>query len=272
MVKPVRPVPPGLAPIEPTDASLHPLPAPIAPLPRSQSVSVAVSDAERALQRQRSAEIARPVQAQRRSFAKRAKRVAIAYFTGLLALVIGAAVVSGLLGGIGIIGFTLMMLLAILLVPIALSFGKERAMRPADLSRVDVAQLADRTNVWLGQQRRALPAPAQTLVDSIGERIAQLGPQLEAIGGASPEAVETRRIVGDELPELIRSYQSVPSAMRREDRNGRVAERDLLDGLANVDRAIDTLSRDIAARDMDRLASHSRYLETRYGDGGQSIP
>lgn len=257
---------PTLAPVEPTAGSLQPLPQPIGPLPRSQSVSTAVESAEVALRRQRSAAIARPVQAQKRGFARRAKRVAIAYFSGLLALVIGAAVASGLLGGIGIIGFTLMVLLAILLVPIALSFGKEKALRPADLGRADVAQIAERTNVWLGQQRRALPAPAQTLVDSIGERIAQLGPQLEALGGASPEAVETRRIVGDELPELIRSYQSVPTAMRREDRNGRVAERDLIDGLASVDRAIDRLSRDLAARDMDRLASHSRYLESRYGE------
>ena len=72
------------------------------------------------------------------------------------------------------------------------------------------------------EQRAALPAPAQTLADSLGDRIAALSPTLERIDAKSVEAAEIRRLVAEELPELVANYQRVPKAMRTIDRNGRV--------------------------------------------------
>ena len=98
-----------------------------------------------------------------------------------------------------------------------------------------------------------------------------MSPTLERIDAKSVEAAEIRRLVAEELPELVANYQRVPKAMRTIDRNGRVAENELIDGMRLLDREIDTISKNLAATDMDRLASHKRYLELRY-EGGEGAP
>jgi hypothetical protein len=52
--------------------------------------------------------------------------------------------------------------------------------------------------------------------------------------------------------------------MRRRDRNGRVADQELIDGMKLLEEEVDDLAQAIAARDMDSLSSHKRYLELRY--------
>ena len=70
--------------------------------------------------------------------------------------------------------------------------------------------------------------------------------------------------MGEELPHLVEGYKRVPVNMRRQERNGRVAERDLIDGMRLLDEEVGDLAQAIAARDMDSLSSHKRYLELRY--------
>ncbi len=198
---------------------------------------------------------------------RRAKRFGLMLAAGVLALMVGTGVWAAILGPIGIFGVLAMAILLGIIVVGALALSGERPVKAASIVRADLPQLADRTNSWLGQQRRALPAPAQTLADSIGERIANLAPSLETLDANGPQAVELKRLVGEELPELVDRYRQVPPAMRRAERNGRVAEKELIEGLAVVDAHLGTLASDLAAADMDRLASHTRYLETRYRDG-----
>ena len=199
--------------------------------------------------------------------ARRARRFGLMLAAGIIALMVGTGIWTSILGPIGILGVLVMAVLLGVILLGAVAASAERPVKSITIVRAELPQLASRTNAWLGQQRRALPAPAQTLADSIGETIANLAPNLETLDVAGPQAVELRRLVGEELPELVDRYRQVPAAMRRADRNGRIAENELIEGMAVIDSHIRALAHDLAAADMDRLASHTRYLESRYGDG-----
>ena len=76
-----------------------------------------------------------------------------------------------------------------------------------------------------------------------------------------------RRLIGDELPELVRGYQSVPHALRRADTDGMMPERQLLDGLSVVDGELTRMSEQLARGDLERLATQGKYLELKYQGG-----
>ena len=202
---------------------------------------------------------------------RRLQRFALMTVVGVLALLIAAGVFSAIIAPLGFYGVMLLVLGVVGVMVFAGLMSGEAAINPHAIAQAPLPALADQTNRWLDQQRAALPAPAQTLADSLGDRIAALSPTLERIDAKSVEAAEIRRLVAEELPELVANYQRVPKAMRTIDRNGRVAENELIDGMRLLDREIDTISKNLAATDMDRLASHKRYLELRY-EGGEGAP
>lgn len=199
-----------------------------------------------------------------RRAARRAKRFAILALAGVISLFIGAGIIGAVTDGLGLFGFLAVVLAVPLVLIGAFLFSREPEVKADTIVRADLPQLADRTRSWIDQQRPALPAPAATLADQIGQRIAALRPQLDTLAPNAPEAIELRRLVGEELPHLVEGYKRVPVNMRRQERNGRVAERDLIDGMRLLDEEVDDLARAIAARDMDSLSSHKRYLEMRY--------
>lgn len=233
------------------------------------TVDVARSDAARTIERIQARREGRgfqpgylPFAAQRA--ARRFKRFALIALASLFALFVSLGIIGAVIDGIGFFG-VMAALLAIPLVLIAAAiFSKERPVRAETITQSSLPQLAARTRSWIDQQRLALPAPAATLADDIGRKIAALQPQLDTLHANAPEAVELRRLVGEELPQLVEGYKRVPVTMRREDRNGRVADRELIDGMKLLDEEIGDLARAIASTDMDRLSSHKRYLELRY--------
>lgn len=200
---------------------------------------------------------------------RRAQRFAIMLVGGILALFIAAGVFSAIIAPLGFYGVMMVALGALAVFVLSGLFSREASINPHSMAQAALPDLAERTNRWLDQQRPALPAPARSLADSLGDRIAALAPTLERLDDKGPEAVEIRRLVSEELPELLANYQRVPKAMRTVDRNGRVAESELIDGMRLLDREIDSISRNLAASDMDRLASNKRYLELRY-EGGET--
>ncbi|MFZ3483330.1 hypothetical protein QP045_08860, partial [Sphingomonas sp. 3-13AW] len=104
------------------------------------------------------------------------------------------------------------------------------------------------------------------LTDSIGVRLDALSQQLGALDEREPAAAEVRKLVGEQLPELVRGYQRVPETLRRVERNGRTPDDQLIEGLKVIDEEIADMSRQLAQGDLDSLATRNRYLQIKYRD------
>jgi hypothetical protein len=230
--------------------------------PTSHDVDAVIERATMVSDRVR-ARMAAPAMSGLRRSARRAKRFALIGMGGA-ALVLVTALIVGIFVPLGVPGIMLTMLAMMGVMCAAILFSREADVPASAIAQASLPQLADRTTAWIDQNRRALPAPAATLADHIGQRIAGLAPQLATLAPNSGEAVELRRLVGEELPQLVEGYRRVPANLRRTDRNGRVAERDLIEGMRLLDTEITTLTTSIASADMDRLSSQRRYLELRY--------
>ena len=193
------------------------------------------------------------------SIMRRLGRIAGAAF----AIIIGAMVAGwfmplGTSGVMIVLGLLLITTLFFALLP------GERAVSPDKLADTALTALPLKTEIWLENQRKALPAPAVTLVDSIGVKLETLAPQLERLGEQDPAAHEIRKLLADHLPELVTGYQSIPAPLRREERNGRVPEKQLIEGLSVIDAEIGRMSEQLASGDLDKLATQNRFLELKY--------
>ena len=194
------------------------------------------------------------------SVARRLGRIAAALFAILLgAVVAGWFVPLGTNGVMIVLGLLLLATLLFALLP-----GGDRPVSADKLAQTQLAALPLKTEIWLENQRKALPAPAITLVDSIGVRLETLAPQLERLQEQDPAAQELRRLLTDHLPELVTGYQSIPEPLRREERNGRVPETQLVEGLGVIDAEIARMTESLASGDLDKLATQNRFLELKY--------
>lgn len=190
---------------------------------------------------------------------QRAVRMAQRMFFATLAVLV-AAIAWGLF--VSPLGFTGVMTTAFLVlmawVGVAL-FSAEPAARAEELPQVELRALPQRTEAWLETQRPALPAPANRLIDQIGVRLDGLAPCLGALDEREPAAAEVRRLIGEELPELVRGYQRVPEPLRR---GGPDAQ--LVEGLRLVETEIARMTEQLASGDLDKLATQGKYLELKY--------
>ncbi|MET0249648.1 MAG: hypothetical protein ABW164_07960 [Sphingobium sp.] len=183
---------------------------------------------------------------------------------GAVLAILIASIVAGFVTPLGTTGVILAlgaMLAALLL--IALLPGA-RPVATESLVQADLAALPLQTEIWLENQRKALPAPALALIDNIGVRLETLAPQLERLNPAEPAAQEVRKLLADHLPELVSGYRSIPEPLRREARNGRVPQDQLVEGLAVIDAEIGRMSENLASGDLDKLATQNRFLELKY--------
>jgi hypothetical protein len=200
----------------------------------------------------------------RRAIAKVLRRMILA-FAAIVAVAVGWGVVIGPIGIGGLMGAVVAVLLAWVAI-ISLSTAPEPT--PQVLAASDLPLLPQRTEEWLEKQRPALPAPAARLVDGIGLKLEALAPQLAALDPREPAAAEIRKLLCEELPELVDGYRRVPEGLRRESRDGPSPDRQLVDGLAVVDGEIARMTTQLASGDLHRLATQGRYLEIKYrGDG-----
>lgn len=184
-------------------------------------------------------------------------------FWSILAILIGSMVAGFVipLGTTGVmiaLGLITAALLLIVLLP------SEPRVRTQALATAPITALPLQTEIWLDNQRKALPAPAVTLADSIGVKLETLGPQLERLNDQEPAAQEIRKLLSDHLPELVTGYESIPAPLRREERNGRVPEQQLIDGLKVIDGELARISETLASGDIDKLAVQNRFLELKY--------
>jgi hypothetical protein len=140
-----------------------------------------------------------------------------------------------------------------------------QAKLPALPKASEIAQLPAQTDDWLEQQRSFLPHVAQTRLDSIGQRLEALNPQVSKLDPNQPAAAELRRLLGEELPELVNAYRKVPKGLQQKPLyDGPSPERQLLEGLATIDEQIGRMHERLATEDLHALATHQRYLDMKY--------
>ena len=192
----------------------------------------------------------------------------------LFAIVVASSVAGIVLNGIGFVGVMVTFLAAVAAVMIFGTYPKVKLPTRADLTRTqDARQLVARTELWLEQQRPALPAPAVRVVEDIGVRLDALGKQLEHVDPAHPAAAVTRKLVGEILPETIDAYRRIPAHLRTEERAGSTPDRQIVDSLTRIGQEIDQVTRQLAEGSLDDLAVRTRYLDYRYGDAeGMTLP
>jgi len=188
---------------------------------------------------------------------------------GRIAVADGLIIVAAILFGIAVMPLGMMgaLLVAALLVVATLFFAVLPASAPPSvdkLAEVPLKALPVTTERWLETQRPALPSPVRSLVDSIGVKLEILAPQLAMLDEKSPAAGEVRKLVGEQLPELIKGYARVPEPLRRVERNGLTPDQQLAQGLQVIDDEISEMSAQLAQGDLDLLTTRGRYLQIKY--------
>ena len=221
-----------------------------------------LADAEAVLRRHSERGQSLSARARQRRNAGLMRKVKYAFWA-VLAVLLGS-VVAGFVLPLGTTGVMIalgVMIAALLLIAL---LPTETKVKSESLAQTPLTALPLQTEIWLENQRKALPAPAITLVDSIGVKLETLAPQLERLDPQDPAAQDVRRLLSDHLPELVTGYQSIPQPMRREERNGRVPEQQLIDGLGVIDAEIARMSEQLASGDLNKLATQNRFLELKY--------
>lgn len=202
----------------------------------------------------------------RRNLMMRIKLIAGALF----AIVVAAMVAGIALDGIGFVGVMVTFLAIVAALMIFSNVPKVKVPARAELTRTaDARQLVARTELWLEHQRPALPPPAVKLVDEIGVRLDALGLQLENVDPGHPAAAETRKLVGEHLPDMVDAFRKIPPHLRRETRIGATPEDQLVESLGKISVEIDRVTRQLADGALDDLAIRTRYLEYKYGGAGE---
>ena len=223
------------------------------------STDEVLAKAEATLTRVSQRDVRRRVQRAGRRAARAAKFSMIGLFSVLLfALVIGFFV------PLGVSGVMLTVLAMMAAVVIAVMFSGEPDVVVEALPKSPIKALPNQTARWLDQQRALLPAPAQKLSDGIGLKLEALAPQLQTLNENEPAAAEIRRLIADELPELVRGYGRVPESLRRANIDGIIPEKQLVDGLSVVDSELARMSEQLARGDLEKLATQGKYLELKY--------
>lgn len=192
----------------------------------------------------------------------------------LLGIVLAAMVAGVVIDGIGFTGIMIAFLGIVATVFLFSNFPRVKVPSRRDLNTGNVREMVARTELWLENQRPALPPPAITLVNRIGVQLDALGVQLEHIDPAHPAAAETRKLVGETLPGVIDAYRRIPDHLRREERSGATPDQQLTESLGKISEEIDRVTRQLAEGAIDDLAVRTRYLDYRYGAAGEpeSLP
>ncbi len=204
----------------------------------------------------------------RKAVFRRIARRIVVVCGAILAVVLAWGFVMGPIGLFGVFAMILAMMLASVAI---ILWSQQPAPTPERFATTDLAQLPARTSEWLDQQRTALPAPAQRQIDGLAIGLDAIGHQLAALDPKLPEAIEVRRLIGDELPELVRGYQRVPPTLRRMPVDGGPSpDRQLTDGLGTIGEEIARMNARLASGDLKALATQNRFLEIKYKGDGES--
>lgn len=214
--------------------------------------------------------VAAQARAERQRTVKRYGKATRNAALGLLAISLGAILI-GVVTPIGMFGFLAAVLLAVAIAGLLFVWGVRE--EPVTAVRTDLhnGEMVQRFGSYLYQNRRALPAPAQEVVDSISSNLGTLKQTLERTDPLDPDAQDARRLMSIHLPGLIDRYAKVPPAYRGEtDGEGKTIDQRLVEGLTATRFALGEVSERLAKRDVDAFSTQGRFIESRYGQADQS--
>lgn len=195
-------------------------------------------------------------------------RKALNMLLAVVAILVAAMIAGLMIDGIGVTGILLTGIAILGALALFASFPRFKVPSLAKLNSGDVRRMVGNTELWLEAQRPALPAPAVQLVDQIGVQLDALGLQLERVDQKEPAVAQVRALVGEQLPGLVSTYTAIPAHLRSEQRAGRSSDDELTDSLGKISAEIDSITRQLADGQIDKLAVTTRYLDYKYGPGG----
>jgi hypothetical protein len=182
-----------------------------------------------------------------------------------------ATIVLGVVTPIGLFGFLAAVLLAAAVAGLLFFWGAREEPMTSVPKDVPNGEMVQRFGSYLYQNRRALPAPAQEVVDSISTGLGTLKQTLERTDPLDPDAQDARRLMSVHLPGLIDRYAKVPAAYRAEaDAEGKTIDQRLVEGLTATRTALGEVSERLAKRDIDAFSTQGRFIENKYGAGERS--
>lgn len=140
-----------------------------------------------------------------------------------------------------------------------------RASSPVLTAPPPAAERAVSTTHWLERERTRLPLAAQAPLQRVEERAQNLTSQLRGAAEQQSVQVELRRLIDEELAELVYTYQKLPTHLTALASDGRESpDHQLLAGIAIVDRGLLRLQERVAQQDLRALSTQVRYLTLKY--------
>lgn len=181
-----------------------------------------------------------------------------------------ATVIIGFVKPIGMFGFLAALVATVVIAGALIARGGRKIVTaPPPATDLPNGQMVDRFDSYIYRVRPALPAPAQTQLDSISAVLPSLKQSLERLDTFDPNAQDARRLMSIHLPGLIDRYANVPAAYRKEqDGEGKTVDERLVESLAAARSALDEVSQQLARADMAAFETQGRFIKSRYGEQG----
>ena len=202
---------------------------------------------------------------------------------GITFLIMLALIIAGIAGGyLGIIT-TFLALIATFVATVVVLFWPSSGRDPEDTgmpttpgasdvidarATVRLDRLAAQAGDWLAGRRRMLPKEVRPALDRIQDRLRDLEPALAGVSSDTQIGGEAQRLIGQHLPGLVNTYNGLPPPERQK---GSDADRILADRLDVVADELDHLCERVGCEKRARFDTQSRFIESRYRDGGLSL-
>ncbi|MEO6255855.1 MAG: hypothetical protein ABIO69_03515 [Sphingomicrobium sp.] len=181
-----------------------------------------------------------------------------------------ATIVIGLVVPIGMFGFLAAVGLAVGIAALVAFLPSSEADVRAPAADLPNGEMVQRFDSYVFRARAALPAPAQSELDSISAALPTLRQTLERVDPLDPNAQDARRLMSLHLPGLIDRYRQVPPAFRAErDGDGISVDERLVEGLAAGRAALGEIADKLARADVNAFETQGRFIQSRYGEDPQ---
>lgn len=178
---------------------------------------------------------------------------------GVMTVILAAAALSLMIGGIGFVGLLVTALVCVLVAALLLRYPRLRTPTRDELEHASLREIVGKTELWLEARRGSLPHEAALLLDQVGVQLDSLALHLDKVPEREPIAAEIREMVGQHLPTIIAAYDASLEP---------ASEPLLVDRLIRVAAEIDYVARQLASGTLDDLALKARYFDYRSEGAG----